>query len=241
MNNDIDKLINDLLRAYECPLLLDVVHPNGAIIGPDNHYYDKQQAIRVINGTTFKSPITRKEFPCSGGECLKKVPFVTKNIYDNLSDYFPDIFTDFKIENNILTKYYGDKKSIEIPKNVTGISAHTFSGKHLTSVKFPNSLTSIGEGAFANNQLTSLEFPDSLTSIGRSAFANNQLTSVKFPDSLTSIGDRAFYTNQLTSLEFPNSLTSIGDRAFANNQLTSVIYTPTHSQVLERVHSTSTN
>ncbi|MBQ6612560.1 MAG: leucine-rich repeat domain-containing protein, partial [Alistipes sp.] len=62
----------------------------------------------------------------------------------------------------------------KIPKNVTTVSARTFSGcSKLKSIIIPDGVTSIGKYAFKDcNSLTSITIPDSVTEIGEDAFEN---------------------------------------------------------------------
>ena len=148
---------------------------------------------------------------------------------------------DFIIENGVLTKYVGNRKSIvvpegvtsigksafwncrgltsiTIPNSVTSIGAYAFDGcTGLTSITIPNSVTSIGESAFQRcRRLTSIPIPDRVTSIGAYAFCNcTGLTSITIPDSVTNIAWLAFSgCTGLTSITIPDSVTSIGERAF---------------------------
>ena len=236
---DDHKLIDKLLEFFLDPISLSYYGPKRAVIGPDTHFYGKEEAYKVLgNGDTWKSPMTNEVFPCpkdkNGAVCLRDPPHIVKNLYGILEEGFEsrlkdkefnneELDMDFEIKNGELLKYKGNKKNVKIPFGVTKIGKHAFSNNQLTSVTIPDSVTSIGMGAFSNNQLTSVTIPDSVTSIGKSAFRDNLLTSITIPNSVTSIGEDAFRDNQLTSVTIPDSVTSIGNGAFRNNKLNSVV------------------
>lgn len=118
-------------------------------------------------------------------------------------------------------------QDLDIPNNVTIISAFSFSGcSSLISVNIHNNATRIEKSAFAEcSSLTSVTIGNSLTSIGENAFGEcSNLTSVNIPNSVTSIGERAFYyCSALNSITIPNGLTDIGKEAFYNcSSLTSI-------------------
>ena len=95
---------------------------------------------------------------------------------------------------------------VNIPQDVTKISAHAFRGCHeLVKVVIPDSKTSneeitctgctcIGNSAFAEcESLESIAIPDSVTSIQHNAFTGcSSLKSINIPDSVTSIQQNTF-------------------------------------------------
>ena len=107
-----------------------------------------------------------------------------------------------------------------IPKTVTTISDHAFSGcTSLTEITIPASVTAIGDWAFSGcSSLTEIIIPEGVTSIGDGAFSGcSSLTEITLPESLTSIGYSAFYgCSSLTKIAIPAGVTTIGNGAFSD-------------------------
>lgn len=79
----------------------------------------------------------------------------------------------FVIENGVLKMYVGPGGDVVVPKDVTSIGDHAFSGRtKLISIVLPDGVTSIGEWAFSGcTNLTSIVLPEGVTSIHGVAFS----------------------------------------------------------------------
>ena len=116
---------------------------------------------------------------------------------ESVKDFDYQLFDDDTAE---ITGYTGNKKAIEIPKEinnhkVTKIGNYAFSGcSSMNKVTIPESVESIGELAFFDCKcLESLTIPDSVVSIGASAFYNcDHLSSVTIGSGVKTIGNYAF-------------------------------------------------
>jgi hypothetical protein len=104
-----------------------------------------------------------------------------------------------------------------VPKTVTKIGSHSFSGStHLTSVTIPDGVNSIEEYAFENcSSLTNIIIGKDVKSIGTAAFVScTGLTSVEVPHSVSSIGNSAFYSCTSLTNARVSGKTHIGKAAF---------------------------
>ena len=122
----------------------------------------------------------------------------------------------FIIENGVLIKYTGVKKSVTIPDNITNIGAYAFSSCNLlTSVVIPDGVTSIDKNAFKYcYSLTDVIIPNSVTSIGEEAFYNcRSLTKVNYTGTI----------DEWVQIEFDN---------YSSNPLYCAKYNLTPKQVL---------
>ena len=106
---------------------------------------------------------------------------------------------DFVIdENGSLVGYRGIGVDVTIPRGVSAISPHAFSGSNIRSVKVPTSVRSIGDEAFYATPLEVITFqdevggPSQLTEIGSRVFANTGVTELSLPRSLERIASDAF-------------------------------------------------
>ena len=100
------------------------------------------------------------------------------------------------IENGVLKRYKGKKKSHVIPDGVTEIGKDAFRWhQSLQNIVISDSVTVIGERAFENcRNLQSITIPDHVTNIGNAAFfCCKNLRSITIPKSVISIGKDAFY------------------------------------------------
>lgn len=124
-----------------------------------------------------------------------------------------------KIENDVLTRYWGDTKEVIIPNHITEIGKRVFSEKHgLESVTIPNSVIKIGSSAFHGcTGLHELILPDSVIEIDDGAFSYSSLKTIKMSNNIKRIGDAAFYYCELLKeIVIPDSITHIGVNAFGN-------------------------
>lgn len=134
---------------------------------------------------------------------------------------------DFKIENGVLTNYYGwnSVSEIVIPDGVTRIAAPAFQHCHYaSSITIPNSVESIGSGAFSWSTIMSIEIPGSVKIIEKEAFFNCKVSTILINDGVESIGDEAFaLSHELTKVTLPNSVRFIGKRAFNCRNLKDIV------------------
>ncbi len=81
-------------------------------------------------------------------------------------------WSNYTVENGVLTDYQGNDSYITIPSYVTSIANGAFQDcTNLVGVTIPNTVTSIGYGAFMGcTNLTSVSIPSSVNSIGMFAF-----------------------------------------------------------------------
>ena len=84
------------------------------------------------------------------------------------------------VENGVLTKYKGKRRSIVIPSTVEEVYNSAFeSNEIVTFVEFENGLKIIGENAFKNcSSLVKVSIPASCEKVYNSAFAGTKLESV---------------------------------------------------------------
>ena len=127
---------------------------------------------------------------------------------------------DFKIENNVLLKYYGNDSHVVIPNGVTEIGYGVFyRNDTLNRVDIPNTVTRIGNDAFYDCvSLENVNIPNSVTEIDNGAFAFcEKLESINIPNSVTEIGGTAFYAcNNVKEISIStNTIEKIGCGAFS--------------------------
>ncbi len=170
------------------------------------------EGIEIPNSVSFMGP-----YAFAGCNGLKAVYIsnledwcnITFDTLSNPLEFAHDLYV-----NGILIK------ELTIPRSVTSIKNHTFSGcSSLTSVKFPNSVTSIGECAFEKcSGLRKVEIPNSVTDIEAWAFMDcSSLTEVEIPNSVTNIENFVFSgCSSLTKMKIPNSVMVIGASAFSD-------------------------
>lgn len=141
---------------------------------------------------------------------------------------------DYTVVNNILQKYTGNAKSVEITKGVVEIAENAFWGCHLTAVKLPDGLQKIGFGAFYGNDMTNIVVPDSVTDISAWAFNTcTKLESVTLPQKLKTLSSGMFQQTSLKQLVVPQNVERIEDYIFNEHpQSTSPWYTPIKSVVI---------
>lgn len=86
-----------------------------------------------------------------------------------------------EIENGVLTKYTGKKRSVIIPRFVEEIFNKAFENNNIVaSVVIENGVSVIGESAFANcPYLKSIKLPSSIKSIYNYAFYNTRLEELR--------------------------------------------------------------
>ena len=81
---------------------------------------------------------------------------------------------EFKIENDVLIRYLGKKKNVNVPTSVHTVGRYAFGGcENLEKVVIPEGVTAIEEGAFMKCfYLREIVIPESVTKIGARAFAD---------------------------------------------------------------------
>ena len=126
----------------------------------------------------------------------------------------------FDIEDGILFRYTGGRKTVKIPDGVKRIGPRAFeSHKWVEKVIIPSGVESIGEMAFRFcSNLRSIEIPNSVTCIEKEAFYwCRELSSVILPNSITCIEESVFDgCEYLSRITIPDSVTSLGKYAFNN-------------------------
>jgi len=103
--------------------------------------------------------------------------------------------TDFRVDDNKLIQYVGDKTEVTIPSFITVIGSEAFSNSEtLKKVYFHNKVTEIEYRAFVNcNELIEVRIPDSVEKIGASAFGEcTSLSIVYLGKNIKDIGAGAF-------------------------------------------------
>lgn len=129
--------------------------------------------------------------------------------------------SDFIVENNILVKYNGNDKNVNIPDNlnIEIIGEEAFvQNKNMVSLTIPKGVTEIKNSAlFECKNLNSIKIPDTVMKIGEFAFAFTALTKVQLPQNLIEIGAGAFADcRKLESIIIPKGITKIESYTFSN-------------------------
>ena len=85
--------------------------------------------------------------------------------------------SNFIIDGNVLIKYVGKLKNVEVPNGVEEIGYRAFYNMPIKSVKLPSSVKKIGKIAFAFcDNLTTVDMPDSVEFIESDAFEDSYPT-----------------------------------------------------------------
>lgn len=158
---------------------------------------------------------------------------------------------EFIIKDNILQKYNGISKEVNIPIGVGIIGKEAFKGKNIEKINMPVTLHEIQKSAFEDcKYLTTVQLNDKLEKINKSAFKNcSSLESITIPNLITKISEScfedclslksinfvdnginlskicrgAFRNCHLTEIKIPSNVKTIGSEAFAYcNYLTEV-------------------
>ncbi len=138
-------------------------------------------------------------------------------------------FSDFKIKNGVLEKYYGANENVIIPNGVTKIAKYAFEGcKTMTSITIPDSVKEIHEDAFNLTNLKKVHIPKSITYIDKNAFQYNDNLEIEVDskNKKYSSKDGVLYNKDMTELiryydkediyyfRIPDGVEKIGDYAF---------------------------
>lgn len=145
---------------------------------------------------------------------------------------------DFKIENGILTKYYGSDENLLIPDGVKIIGEDCFEEyKFIKSVTVPESVVEIQSYAFSRcTALKTLNFAPKggLEVIGEKAFCECGIEELVFPPSLRQIHDSAFFSlEKLKKLILNDGLSFIGGSAFEACRKLSEVFIPASVKRIE--------
>jgi len=135
---------------------------------------------------------------------------------------------DFVVENNILVKYNGKDKNVNIPENlgIKGIGKEAFfENKNIISVAIPKEVAEIGPGAFAGcRELESINIPREIKIIESYTFYNcTKLKRLEFPYGLVIIEDESIQNcHALEIVRIPDTVKSIGKTAFYGTSLAKI-------------------
>lgn len=124
---------------------------------------------------------------------------------------------NYKIENNVLIRYFGRAVRPIIPEGVRTIGPCAFTqNPHMLGIIIPNGVQYIGERAFALcSNLRGVTFPRSLARIDRSAFSYTGIASLTLPNGVYGIGSKAFENcSRLSEITMPDSLVTVAPDAF---------------------------
>ncbi|NCA66552.1 MAG: hypothetical protein EOM87_00660, partial [Clostridia bacterium] len=145
--------------------------------------------------------------------------------YDHREKIFGEsnLTGDYCINNNVLVKYVGNGKDINLP-SVTSIGERAlYNCSDLTAINISGSVTTIGSYAFAFNQsvessVLSITFgaESNLVTIASYAFSGcSSLTGITLPSNASTIGNFAFENCRgLLTVSLPANLTQLGESAF---------------------------
>lgn len=116
----------------------------------------------------------------------------------------------------MLFKYKGDDKEIDVPEGVRTIEVSAFANNYsIENIKLPDSVEIIGPQAFWCSTLKNIEFSSSLIEIGDSAFRGSKLEKMELPSNVKNIQRGAFMEcTCLKSASLPEGLEKIGHNAF---------------------------
>ena len=97
-----------------------------------------------------------------------------------LKEFVDDSYGDFVIRNQVLEKYNGHEKYVEIPPVALNIGQYAFKGnKDIVGVKFHDRLVSIGDCAFMDcPNIASITIPENVSKIGAGAFYGSGLVNL---------------------------------------------------------------
>lgn len=110
-------------------------------------------------------------------------------------------------------------KRIDIPKSVTNIGNHAFSGSRLDKIVIPGSVQHLDNGVFAKcTSLSEVVFGNGVQSIGAHSFLGcTSLATVSLSNSVEEIGANAFEgCSSLQQITFPENVNKIGAKVFLN-------------------------
>lgn len=148
---------------------------------------------------------------------------------------------------DILIRYNGTEKDVEIPYGTTMISSAFEENYRIESVIIPETVKNIGQYAFREAiNLQSVNIPEYATTIGANAFAGCQsLTEIELPEGygFNSLGGSAFkQAKQLASINIPSTVKTLPDSVFANcPALTDVIIPDTVKTIHNKAFLNSPN
>jgi hypothetical protein len=123
----------------------------------------------------------------------------------------------FEMDGNVLIKYRGENKIIQIPDGIYKISKAAFLCEDIIKIIFPSSVKVIDDFAFRFcSNLEEVVFLDGLVSIGDCAFDGcSLLKQINLPDSLENLGIAAFsHCKKLIEIKLPVRLSKIKRSTF---------------------------
>jgi hypothetical protein len=189
-------------------------------------------------------------------EISKNIEFINYFAFDGCEKLYTD---EFMIINNILTRYRGENKVVEIPEGVTYIATAFCERRYVKEIILPSTLEKIGESAFDDLDLEIIDLPESVKSIGQGAFygcrklreihLNTGLVNIEahafemvpvrniiIPETVTTLGAHAFdYCFELRDISVPNSVKKIGKNCFGWNGSNKIIHTTEDAPVVQFV------
>lgn len=211
----------DALKFVRIPSSVRVVHAKAfdgtdydASAGPFGKYFEPSEEGAPRKIVEHNLPVTISGDRGSAAESFAAEYGFEFEEFD-IAEQLPDDF--FKVENGVLTDYYGCRERVVIPEGVTEIAPRLFEkNERITEVVMPRSLRRVGEGAFSEcYYLNYITGGDSLEIIGDYAFAASGLLKLHLPPTLRIIGNDAFQRClDLAEVTLPDGLTEIGQGAF---------------------------
>jgi len=136
---------------------------------------------------------------------------------------------DLIINDGVLKKYRGTKRSLQLPSVIHTIASGAFhSNSEVCEIIIPDSVKVIKKSAFAYcTNLEDVTVSNGVKEIGKWAFVNcKKLKRIMIPDSVTNIGQYAFQgCLALTTVQLPNEMTEIQEGTFFDcKSLVSVLF-----------------
>ncbi len=165
---------------------------------------------------------------------------ITLFAINNFKDNDFQAYSDFKIIDGVLEKYYGLNENVIIPNGVKEIGESAFEDcKTMTSITIPDSVKAIHEKAFYRTYLKKIHIPKSVNYIDKNSFECNDYVEIEVDsrNKKYSTKDGVLYNKDMTELiryydkkdiyfyKIPDSVEKIGDYALSERRVQK-IYVP---------------
>lgn len=187
-----------------CVNLEEVTFPANSLSEIGNSAFYNCTSLEAVSDASAQTEISK-----FGSSVFSLTPYLTENT------------AEFITFGNVLVKYNGNDKSVDIPSGVSVI-ADAFFDKGIEEVNL-DGVTYIGNNAFyLCTSLAEAVLPEELEEIGELAFSScTSLTKVSYGNSLSGVGYGAFMNcKNLSEFVYEGSgisaLTEVGDCAFWN-------------------------